>query len=84
MVVTYETDEQEEDLKAPADGSDAIDITIAHGGHSHHEKVDALPVAQLLAVLEVRGVAGVLQLKVSSRSVVSKSQQQDFCQSRWF
>ena len=60
--MTYETDEEEEDLKAPSHGRLAVDVAVAHGRHGHHEEVHALPVAQLLRIIELERVALVLQL----------------------
>ena len=64
---TYESDEEEHDLEAPAQRGDARDVTVTDGRHGHHEEVDALPVRQLLAVQEVGRVARVLQLLVEGR-----------------
>ena len=50
-------------MEAPPDGRDAADVSVSHRGHGDHEEVDALPVAQLLAVVKVGRVAGVLQLE---------------------
>ncbi len=60
---TYESDEEKHDLEAPSDGGDAGNVSVADRRHGDHEEVDALPVGELLAVVEVRRVAGVLQLR---------------------
>ena len=61
---TYESDEEEHDLEAPAQRGDARDVTVTDGRHGHHEEVDAVPVRERLRArrLEVGGVALVLQL----------------------
>ena len=61
---TYESDEEEHDLEAPAERGHAGNVAVPDGRHGHHEEVDALPVRQLLAVEEVGWVARVLQLLV--------------------
>ena len=61
---TYESDEEEHDLEAPAERGHAGNVAVPDGRHGHHEEVDALPVRQLLAVQEVGRVARVLQLLV--------------------
>lgn len=59
---THESDEQEEDLEAPAQSGDAVDVPVAHGGHGDHEEVHAVPVAEGLRVVKVGRIALVLQL----------------------
>ena len=59
---THQSDEEEEDLEAPAERGHAGDVSVTHRGHGHHQEVHAVPVGQALAVLEVRRVAGILQL----------------------
>ena len=59
---THQPDEEKEDLEAPAKRCDTGDVTVAHGGHRHHQEVNTVPVGQILAVLEVGRVSGVLQL----------------------
>ena len=36
-------------------------LVVTDGGHGDHQEVDAVPVGQSLAVVEVRGVSRVLQ-----------------------
>ena len=36
-------------------------LLVTDGGHGDHQEVDAVPVGQSLAVVEVRGVSRVLQ-----------------------
>ena len=60
---THQADEEEEDLEAPAERGHAGDVSVTHRGHGHHQEVHAVPVGQALAVLEVRRVALVLQLR---------------------
>ena len=59
---THQPDEEKEDLEAPAKRGDTGDVTVAHGGHGHHQEVNTVPVREILAVLEVGRVSGVLQL----------------------
>ena len=70
-------------MKAPAYCGDAIDVPVADGGHRHHEEVHAVPVAELLAVGEVRWVAGVLQLQISQANVLTKAAQKLDNFQRW-
>ena len=58
---THQTDRQEHQLDDPADLSQTVDVTVAHGGHRHHQEVDGVPVGDRRRVGEVREVAGVLQ-----------------------
>ena len=60
---THQPDEEKEDLESPAKRCDTGDVTVAHGGHRHHEEVNTVPVGEILAVLEVGRVSGVLQLQ---------------------
>ena len=64
VVCTYESDEEEHDLEAPAERGDTRNVAVPHGRHGHHEEVDAVPVRERLRArrLEVGGVALVLQL----------------------
>ena len=61
--ITHQSDEEKEDLEAPAEGGHTGDIAVAHRGHGHHEKVNAVPVREELGVLKVRRVPRVFQLK---------------------
>ena len=74
---TYESDEEEHDLEAPAQRGDARDVTVTDGRHGHHEEVDALPVRQLLAVQEVGRVARVLQLLVEGRRKIGEGRKRE-------
>ena len=42
----------EEDHEEAAQGRLGVDVTIADGGHCHHQEVDALPVGQLKAQVQ--------------------------------
>ena len=61
---TYESDEEEHDLEAPAERGDTCNVAVPDSRHGHHEEVDAVPVRERLRArrLEVGGVALVLQL----------------------
>ena len=61
--VTHQANKEEEDLEAPAECCDTDHVTVADSGHGDHEEVDAVPVGEALAVVEVGRVARVLQLK---------------------
>ena len=41
---TYQTNKEEKDLKAPAQGSSTDYVPVAHCGHGHHQEVDTVPV----------------------------------------
>ena len=62
-MITYQSHEKEEDLKAPAKGGDTGNVPVAHGGHGHHQEVDTVPVGQVLAIQKVGRVPRVLELK---------------------
>ena len=48
-------------LERPAQGGHAIDVSVADGGHCHHQKVDTVPVGEDLSVVKVWRVTRVLQ-----------------------
>ena len=48
-------------LERTAQGGHAIDVSVADGGHGHHQEVDAVPVGEDLPVVKVRWVTGVFQ-----------------------
>ena len=68
---TYESDEEEHDLEAPAERGHAGNVAVPDGRHGHHEEVDALPVAHVVNLGKVGEVASVLQL-ISCRVVGGK------------
>ena len=53
-------------LESPAAGGDADHVPVAHRGHGDHEEVDTVPVGEALAVLKVRRVPGIFQLKTNA------------------
>ncbi len=73
--VTYESNEQEEYLESSSYGRDTVDVSVSHGGHGHHEEVDAVPVAQRLPVVKIGRIARVLQLERSGGKEKSSVQQ---------
>ena len=54
---TYQSDPQKEDLENPTNGGGADNVSIAHSGHGDHQEVDTFPVAQLMHIAEVGGIA---------------------------
>ena len=48
-------------LECATKGGHAVDVSVADGGHGHHEKVDAVPVGKDLAVVKVWRVTRVFQ-----------------------
>ena len=60
---TYQSDTQKEDLKNPSDAGGADNVTVSHGGHGDHQKVNTLPIPQLVHIAEIRRVSAVLQLE---------------------
>ena len=58
---THQTNRQEHQLDDPPHLGETGDVTVAHGGHRHHQEVDGVPVGDGLRVGEVREVARVLQ-----------------------
>lgn len=60
---TYQAHAQEEDLKEPPHQRGAGDVAVAHGRHGDHQKVDALPVSQLVDIAKVWEVAAVFKLE---------------------
>ena len=50
-------------MKAPTQGSNAVDVPVAHRGHGHHQEVDTVPVGQALSVCEVRRISRIFKLK---------------------
>ncbi len=61
--VTYQSHEEEENLEAAPHACDAGNVTVPHRRHRHHQKVDAVPVGETLAVVEVGRVPRVFQLQ---------------------
>ena len=60
---TYQADTKKENLKNSYNAGWANYVTVAHRRHGDHQKVNALPVTQLMDITKVRGVAAVLQLE---------------------
>ena len=56
-----EADSEEQDLEASAQCGLAVDVSVAHSGHGHHQEVDTVPVGQTLPVVKVRRIAGVFK-----------------------
>lgn len=50
---THQSTKNEDHNERSADGRDAVNVAIAHGGHSDHDEVDALPVGQVLSIFKV-------------------------------
>ena len=48
-------------LKCTAKGGHAVDVSVANGGHGHHQKVDTIPVSEDLPVVKVWRVTRVFQ-----------------------
>ena len=63
VLFSYQSDQEEAHEGRLAGDRGARDVTEAHGGHGHHHEVDAVPVAQMMHVGEVRRVSSVLQLE---------------------
>ena len=59
----YQSDKEKQDLKAPTQGSNAVDVPVAHRGHGHHQEVNTVPVGQRLSVSEVRRISRIFKLK---------------------
>ncbi len=57
-------------MKASSERGDAANVAVSDGRHRHHEKVDAVPVAQLLPVDEIGRIAAVLQLTCKVQGLV--------------
>ena len=60
---TYQADTEEQNLKEPPNGGGAGYVAVPHGGHGHHEEIDALPIAKFLYIAECRRVPAIFKLK---------------------
>ena len=74
-IVTYQSNQEKKDLKAPAQGGVAGDVPVSHGGHGHHQEVHTVPVGQALAVVEVRRITRIFKLSKYIKSMLMQHYQ---------
>lgn len=68
---THQSTKDEKDHESPAQHGLAVDITVAHSRHCDQQEIHALPVGQVVRVLEIlERITAVLELKAEKISRV--------------